>query len=195
MYFQDRGVAEFEANGPTALRKIYYSISGDAPSLDTWLQRPAGGRFLDNLADPQPFPAWLTAEDLDYFAENFEASGFRGPINLYHNHDTNFAEWPGMGAAPGHQPSACIAGSKDVVRHFVAGACQPWRISDAWPSAKFHAEPVEGCEHHNERHPSTGLRVGCYAAAFLPFSAHSTSSRLSLPKYMSSPLTKKVGEP
>ena len=48
IYFQEEGVAEreLEADVRTSLRKIYYSISGDAPSLDSWLQRPPTATFL-----------------------------------------------------------------------------------------------------------------------------------------------------
>ena len=124
LYFQQEGVveAEVEADMRTALRKIYYSISGDAPSLGpTWLERPVGGGLLDGMTDPDPFPSWMTPSDLDYFVENFEASGFRGPVNRYRCQDRDFANLPEMGIAPVHQPSAFIAGSKDVVRHFVPG--------------------------------------------------------------------------
>ena len=123
-YFQDEGIveAEVEADFRTALRKIYYSISGDAPSLGpSWLDRPAGGGLLDMMTDPDPFPAWMTPEDLDYFVQNFEAGGFRGPINRYRNQDRDFTMLPEMGIKPVHQPSAFIAGSKDVVRFFVPG--------------------------------------------------------------------------
>lgn len=61
----------------------------------------------------------MTPVDLDYFVENFEASGFRGPINRYRNQERDFDDLPDMGAAPVHQPSCFIAGSKDVVRHGV----------------------------------------------------------------------------
>jgi pimeloyl-ACP methyl ester carboxylesterase len=121
LYFQAEGVAEgeLEADIRTSLRKIYYSVSGDAPSLDSWLARPAGGTLLEALTDPDPFPAWLTADDLDVFVSNFEAGGFRGPINRYRNQDRDFANLPLMGVRPVAQPSCFIAGSKDLVRHFV----------------------------------------------------------------------------
>ncbi len=59
LYFQDEGVAEreLEADVRHSLRKIYYSISGDAPSLDTWIQRPPTATLLEAFTDPDPFPA------------------------------------------------------------------------------------------------------------------------------------------
>lgn len=123
LYFQEEGVAEaeLEADVRTALRKIYYSASGDAASADSWVEREPDGTMLGPLVDPDPFPAWMTAQDLDYFAENFEAGGFRGPLNRYRNQDRDFADLPDMGAAPVRQPSAFIAGENDVVRRFVRG--------------------------------------------------------------------------
>ena len=123
LYFQEEGTveAEVEADMRTALRKIYYSISGDAPSLDSWLDRPAEGGLLDAMVDPDPFPPWMTPADLDYFVAAFEAGGFRGPINRYRNQRRDFESLPEMNAAPVHQPSCFIAGEKDVVRRFVPG--------------------------------------------------------------------------
>jgi pimeloyl-ACP methyl ester carboxylesterase len=123
LYFQAEGVAEseLEADVRTSLRKIYFSISGDAPSLDSWLRRPPGGTLLESLTDPHPFPSWLTPEDLDYFVSNFEAGGFRGPINRYRNQERDFVSLPEIGVRPVAQPSCFIAGSKDIVRYFVPG--------------------------------------------------------------------------
>ena len=123
LYFQDEGVAEreLEADVRVALRKIYYSVSGNAPSLDTWVKRPPTATFLEAFTDPDPFPAWMTSDDLDYFVANFAASGFRGPLNRYRNQERDFANLPDMGVQPVQQPSCFIAGSKDVVRRFVPG--------------------------------------------------------------------------
>lgn len=123
LYFQEEGVAEqeLETNVRVSLRKIYYSISGDAPSLDSWLERPPAASLLAGLVDPEPFPPWLTPADLDYFVASFEAGGFRGPINRYRNQERDFANLPDMGVKPVHQPSCFIGGSKDIVRYFVPG--------------------------------------------------------------------------
>lgn len=123
IYFQQEGVAEreVEADVRVSLRKIYYSISGNAPSLTSWLQRPPTPTLLEAFVDPEPFPSWLSAADLDYFVENFQRSGFRGPFNRYRNQERDFANLPDMGLKPVEQPSCFIAGSKDVVRSFVPG--------------------------------------------------------------------------
>ena len=77
--------------------------------------------FITNQT-PQPAPQQEKPEDdLDYFVENFTASGFRGPLNRYRNSEKDFYDLPLMGVARIKQPSCFIAGSKDVVRSFVPG--------------------------------------------------------------------------
>ncbi len=133
-YFQAEGVAEreLEADTATALRKIYFALSGDAPDLKGWLERPPGGGLLDTLVDPDPFPGWLDARDLAYYTENFRNSGFRGPINRYRNQQRDFERLPEMGVAPVRQPACFIGGTKDVVRFFV-------------PERDGHANPGQLC--------------------------------------------------
>ena len=68
-YFQAEGVAEaeMEADVRGALRRFYYAISGDAPD-GTWpTDKVVGDSLLHRLPDPEPFPAWLTDADLDYY--------------------------------------------------------------------------------------------------------------------------------
>jgi pimeloyl-ACP methyl ester carboxylesterase len=116
-YFQAEGAAEaeMEANVRDSLRRFYYAISGDAPE-GTWpLDKPAGAKLLDRLPDPDPFPAWLSAADLDYFVGEFERSGFRGPINRYRNHDRDFAYLQQFRGRKIEQPSLFIGGARDLV--------------------------------------------------------------------------------
>lgn len=123
LYFQKEGVAEaeLEADVRTALRKIYFSISGDLPRGENRMQGSPDGTLLEAMTDPKTLPAWMSADDLDYFVRNFEAGGFRGPINRYRNQDRDFHDLPELGARPVAQPSCFIAGSRDPVRHFIPG--------------------------------------------------------------------------
>ena len=123
LYFKDEGVAEaeLEADVALSLRKIYFALSGNAPKADYWLDRPREGGLLGPLIDPEPFPAWLTPDDLEYFTESFSTGGFRGPINRYRNQDRDFDMLPEMATGLIRQPSCFIAGSRDAVRQFVAG--------------------------------------------------------------------------
>lgn len=116
-YFQDEGVAEaeFERDVRSALRKLYFASSADSHGRWTTLDKRVGDPMLEGLEDPDPFPAWLTPQDIDYYVSEFERSGFRGPINRYRNFER---DWAFMKEQPDHtirQPSLFIAGAQDMV--------------------------------------------------------------------------------
>src|SRR5215470_12663367 len=79
IYFQKPGVAEqeFEADVRSSLRKIYYWASGEGRMAGLRPAKAPDAKFLDGLTDPDPLPAWLTHDDLDYYVGEFERSGFR----------------------------------------------------------------------------------------------------------------------
>ena len=123
LYFQAEGVveAEVEADMRTALRRIYYTISGNAP-LNAWLApKPADARLLDGMVDPDPFPAWMSEADLQVYVSAFEAGGFRGPINRYRAQVLDPAELADIHGKPVTQPACFIGGGNDAVRAFVPG--------------------------------------------------------------------------
>jgi pimeloyl-ACP methyl ester carboxylesterase len=122
-YFQPEGIAEaeLEADIPASLRKIYFSLSGEAP-LDTWLVRKtADAKLLDGMVDPQPFPAWMSAGDLQAYADAFNGNGFRGPLNRYRAQRFDPAELADIKGKPVTQPSFFAAGERDAVRRFIPG--------------------------------------------------------------------------
>jgi pimeloyl-ACP methyl ester carboxylesterase len=123
LYFQEPGIAEaeFEADLRTALRKTYYQSSGDCRKLGPLPPKPADARYLDGLPDPDPFPAWLTEADLDYYVSQFKQSGMRGPFNRYRTADLDFSQQAEIVDRRVEQPAAFIAGSLDPVLAFVPG--------------------------------------------------------------------------
>ena len=110
-----------EADIRSSIRKIYYALSGNDPVRDRWLSHTQDQRLLDPFPDPEPFPAWLGEDDIDYLVTNFEAGGFRGPLNRYRNARRDYDNLPQMNATPLRQPSCFIGGSRDALRHFVPG--------------------------------------------------------------------------
>ena len=123
VYFQDEGVgeAELEADVRGGLRRVYYAISGDAPD-GTWpTDKPHGATLLERLPDPDPFPAWLTDADIDYYVGEFETSGFRGPLNRYRNHHRDFALLDALPDKRIHQPALYIGGTRDLVLKMLPG--------------------------------------------------------------------------
>jgi pimeloyl-ACP methyl ester carboxylesterase len=125
LYFQEPGVAEreLEADVRTALRKIYFAASGDLAKDDASLlsPKPPNATLLEGLTDPDPFPAWLTDEDIDYYVGEFERSGFRGPLNRYRTQERDWADLPELGERKVSQPALFVAGERDPVLHFVPG--------------------------------------------------------------------------
>ncbi len=123
VWFQDVGPAEAELGSDprAAIRKFYYAISGDAPD-GTWpVDKPHGATLLDRLPDPQPFPAWLTKEDEDYFTHEFTVSGFFGPLSRYRNHQRDFDWLQGFKDRRIEQPSFFIGGDRDLVLKMIPG--------------------------------------------------------------------------
>ena len=116
-YFQDEGVAEaeFERDVRGGLRRMYFSASGNAEQRSGGEPKPAGEPMLKGLKDPDPFPDWLTAADIDYFVAEFEKSGFRGPINRYRNFGRDWAMMGDVKDRRIHQPSLFVAGERDTV--------------------------------------------------------------------------------
>jgi pimeloyl-ACP methyl ester carboxylesterase len=126
-YFQDEGVAEaeFQADVRGALRRLYFASSGNSDGRWGHRNKPVGEPMLQGLDDPDPFPDWLTPEDIDYYVGEFERGGFRGPINRYRNFER---DWAHMDAVPDrvvHQPSLFIAGEKDMVLQMFGGGDIP----------------------------------------------------------------------
>ena len=136
--FQEPGVAEaqFERNPRASLRRMLYSISGDAPRETRELTLQPGQGWLANTLDPEHLPAWLTEADLDHMAAEFSRSGFRGGLNWYRNIDRNWeltAPWAGAAI---HQPAMFIAGSLDPIITSSSGAAAVQALPRAVPGLR-----------------------------------------------------------
>ena len=119
LYFQTPGVAEHELykDVRTTMLKLLYGASGDSgrePGMASPAPKRAG--FLDQMKDPKELPPWLTEDDLDFFAAEFEEAGFFGGLNWYRNMDRT---WSLMGAFAGsqiQQPALFVSGTRDLAR-------------------------------------------------------------------------------
>ena len=54
---------------------------------------------------PDTLPAWLTEEDVDYFAAEYGRDGFSGGLNWYRNIDFNWKMTPFLEGAKLLQPT------------------------------------------------------------------------------------------
>jgi pimeloyl-ACP methyl ester carboxylesterase len=164
VYFQDEGVAEaeLEADVRGALRRFYYAISGDAPDGAWPPDKKHGDSLLDRLPDPDPFPAWLTDADIDYYAAEFERSGFRGPLNRYRNHRRDHAFLRPHAATPIRQPSLYVGGTRDLVLKMLPGVDMVAMMKPNLPDLRG-AHLVDGVGHWTQQEAPdevTGLLTG-----------------------------------
>jgi pimeloyl-ACP methyl ester carboxylesterase len=151
-YFQKEGVAEAEAEADVRafLRKFYYAISGDA-AVGSWpSDKTADANLLDGLIDPDPFPAWLTPADLDYYTAEFEASGLRGPINRYRNHERDFDWHQQFKDRKIEQPAFFVSGTRDLAFNMMGGA-DPIEIMRKHVPNLQVADVLEGCGHWTQQ--------------------------------------------
>jgi pimeloyl-ACP methyl ester carboxylesterase len=127
LYFQAPGVAEseLEADVRVSLRKTLYSGSGDVPRRNPGAAPSGGvgmvprtGGFLSRMKNPDALPPWLTEEDIDVYAQQFQHSGFRGGLNWYRNIDRNWELFAPYAAASVSVPALYMAGDLDLVVSF-----------------------------------------------------------------------------
>lgn len=73
------------------------------------------------MVDPQPFPDWMSEEDLQVYVEAFRSGGFRGPLNRYRAVNLDFHDLAEIAEKSVMQPSYFIAGERGAVRSFIPG--------------------------------------------------------------------------
>ncbi len=122
-YFtREEGVAEaeFEADLERFIRLMHFNLSGDTTLADPVeaLVRPAGSTtLLDGLPEPDPFPAWLTSEEIAEYADHFRTHGLRGPLNRYRAQDIDFDEMQTYRDRKIEQPAIFVGGTREPSRH------------------------------------------------------------------------------
>lgn len=152
VYFQEVGPAEreLELDVRDGLRRFLYAISGDAPD-GTWpLDKVHGDPLLHRLPNPEPFPAWLTQADEDFYVGEFEASGFFGPLSRYRNHDADFAFLSRFADRKIHQPALFIGGERDLVLKMFPGVDLMGLMGVHVPNLRG-AHLLPGCGHWTQQ--------------------------------------------
>ena len=153
LYFQQPGVAEaeLERDVRATLRRVLYSASGDVPPGEGGIGLvPHSGGFLSNSVDPKTLPAWLTEEDIDFYAGEFERSGFRGGLNWYRNIDRNWELTAAYTGAPVTPPALFIAGERDGVLAFRGMRALLERLTDFVPNLR-RTILLPGCGHWTQQ--------------------------------------------
>lgn len=117
-YFQQPGRAEAEIEPDVRgwLRGCYASLSGDTMSsagAGSVFYVPQGARMRDRFVSG-PLPGWLSEDDLDVYAAEFERTGFTGALNRYRNVDRDWEDLATYDGAAIRQPAVFLAGALDA---------------------------------------------------------------------------------
>lgn len=155
-YFNRPGAAdaEFAKDTRTALRKFFYSASGDAPrdvsgGMKQPLVDPDRG-WLAAMPDPEVLPDWFTEEDLDALTDSF-SQGFTGALNWYRNLDRNWeltAPWHGAEVTP---PALYIYGDRDLVPAFPGTPEFIASLPERMPNLRREPLKLAGCGHWTQQ--------------------------------------------
>ena len=118
-YFQEPGRAEAEleadvracgCSASTSRRRATRPGPSRARTMATCRR---GGQLRDRFAYPSPMPDWLSDEDLDVYAGEFERTGFTGGLNRYRNVDR---DWEDLSVFRGRAidvPALFVGGDRD----------------------------------------------------------------------------------
>ncbi|MEU6841059.1 alpha/beta hydrolase [Streptomyces sp. NPDC046716] len=133
-YFQEPGRAESEIEPDVRgwLAGFYAALSADTmPSPGEpdphFVTRGDGGRLRDRFP-AATLPAWLTEDDLDVYAGEFERTGLTGALNRYRCMDRDWEDLAPYRGAPIEQPSLFVGGALDASTTWMSDAI------DAYPT-------------------------------------------------------------
>ena len=152
LYFQEPGKAEAELD-PLAgsfLRAFLYTLSGDPPpeSLLGLVGGAKDGRMMEHLLQPEVLPAWLSDNDLAFYATEFERTGFRGGLNWYRCADLTWELSAAWSDARIRQPALFVAGVRDGVIAMTPGAIDS--MKETMPGLR-RAVLLPGCGHWTQQ--------------------------------------------
>lgn len=126
-YFQEPGRAEAEMEPDVRgwLAGFYAALSADtmpaAGEPDPHFVAREGGRLRDRFP-AGVLPAWLSEDDLDFYAGEFERTGMTGALNRYRSMDRDWEDLARYEGAPIGQPSLFIGGAADASTTWMADA-------------------------------------------------------------------------
>lgn len=123
LYFQEVGPAEAELEADIALTLRSTLWGGSAEMfgpMPTEFPPMEGTGFLDSITQSKPvpdgLPSWISTDEFAIYVEQFETSGFFGPLSWYRNLDADYELTKDLPAPA--VPTAFIGGTKDgVIAH------------------------------------------------------------------------------
>lgn len=147
-YFQEPGRAEAEIEPDVRgwLAGFYAALSADtmppAGAPDPHFVSP-GGTLRDRFPTGR-LPAWLSEDDLDVYAAEFERTGITGALNRYRNMDRDWEDLADFDGSPITQPSLFIGGALDASTAWMADAIQAYPATLPGLAA---SHILDGCGH------------------------------------------------
>ncbi|MFI8232556.1 alpha/beta fold hydrolase [Streptomyces sp. NPDC085900] len=148
-YFQKPGRAEAEIEPDVRgwLAGFYAALSADTMPVhgepDPHFVARGEGRLRDRFPTGV-LPAWLSEDDLDVYAGEFERTGLTGALNRYRNMDRDWEDLAAYRGAPIKQPSLFIGGALDASTTWMADAIDDFPTTLPGLSA---AHLLDGCGH------------------------------------------------
>ncbi|MFI7448006.1 alpha/beta fold hydrolase [Nonomuraea sp. NPDC049714] len=145
-YFQEpeRAEAEIEPDVRGWLAGFYAAFSADTmPAAPDPHFVSRGGQLRDRFPAGR-LPAWLSADDLDVYAGEFERTGMTGALNRYRNMDRDWADLAAFHGAPITQPSLFVGGALDASTTWLSDAIR------AYPTTLpglVSSHLLDGCGH------------------------------------------------
>jgi pimeloyl-ACP methyl ester carboxylesterase len=148
-WFQQPGVAEaeLERDVRSSIRRLLYSLSGDAPPAERWhpvLPDPRANT-LNAAGNPTSLPSWVTEADLDVYTAEFSRTGFRGGLNWYRNIDRNWELLAAYSGASILQPTLFLWGDQDPIVEIAGVRKRIERMQQFVPN--LQQKELAGCGH------------------------------------------------
>lgn len=118
LYFQQPGIAEAELSRDVrrTLRMLLRTPGKEVPQKAAMV--PRSGGWLTAMPEPGALPEWLSEADLDFYAKEYERTGFSGGLNWYRNIDRNWELLAPWHRARVEVPALYVAGERDLVLAF-----------------------------------------------------------------------------
>ncbi|MFI6335972.1 alpha/beta fold hydrolase [Streptomyces sp. NPDC050535] len=148
-YFQEPGRAEAEIEPDVRgwLAGFYAALSADTMpgpgAPDPHFVSP-GGTLRDRFRPDGRLPGWLTEDELDFYAGEFERTGLSGALHRYRNMDRDWEDLAGFDGAPVTQPSLFVGGALDASTTWLADAIEAYPATLPGLSS---CHILDGCGH------------------------------------------------
>jgi pimeloyl-ACP methyl ester carboxylesterase len=164
LYFQEPGVAEADLERDprvTVLRSLYGASGEGAAAFRAAAARgettrtpgmvPRDGSWLRERESSPSLPAWLTDADIDFYANEFSRTGFRGPLNYYRNLDRNWELMAAFAGVTVKVPALFIAGDHDMVMAAPPGLDQHLANLRQFVTTLRDVRILPGCGHWTQQ--------------------------------------------